>query len=65
MFRWLRNIFPSFKDLGKFEYECPRCHNGNVVAKMYGTYDQFEEGACTTCEYKYNGLTEDYIQEAT
>jgi hypothetical protein len=45
-----------------FEYECPKCHNGNILAETYGSYDQFESGACMTCEYKYDGFTEDYIQ---
>jgi transposase-like protein len=49
------------KEFDKFEYECPRCHNGNVIAQTYGAYDQFERGKCTTCEYEYDDLTENMI----
>jgi Zn ribbon nucleic-acid-binding protein len=42
------------------EYECPKCHNGNVKAEVYGSFDQFEHGECSTCGYSYDGLTEDH-----
>ncbi len=53
--------YRGLKKLNTYEYLCPKCKNGNVVARNYGSFDQFEEGKCSTCGYKYDGFTEYYI----